>query len=259
MKDPTFSVTASVGVQRGVRPSVLWAVLIFAMVLPTPLAWIYFVFLAKPPGSLDKPSFLALAAYAASKVVQFAFPLIWVVAVDKRRLAVGRPRWDGVAFGAGFGALVFAAALLVYQFWLRHTPILALAREKVLARLESFHVASPARYLVLAIFIACMHSLMEEYYWRWFVFGELKRLLAVPAAVVVSSLGFMAHHVVILWVYFPNHFWTAAMPFALCVAAGGAVWAWIYHRAGTLYAAWLSHFLADAAILVIGYEMVFVS
>ena len=54
MKQPASSLTDPP--ERPVR--VLWAILIFAMVLPTPLAWIYFVFLAKPPG--DKPSFLAL-------------------------------------------------------------------------------------------------------------------------------------------------------------------------------------------------------
>ncbi|HEV3118496.1 MAG TPA: CPBP family intramembrane glutamic endopeptidase [Gemmataceae bacterium] len=257
MNESASSPTSPPERQHATPPRVLWAILIFAMVLPTPLAWIYFVFLAKPPG--DKPSFLALGAYAASKLVQFGFPLIWVFTVEKRRIPGIRPRWDGMALGAGFGLVVFAAALAVYHVWLRHAPVLALAREKVLARLESFHAASPERYLFLALFIACMHSLMEEYYWRWFVFGELRRLIAMPAAVALSSLGFMAHHVIILWVYFPNHFWTAAAPFALCVAAGGAVWAWIYHRAHTLYAAWLSHFLADAAILVIGYEMVFAS
>ena len=251
MKQPASSLTDPP--ERPVR--VLWAILIFAMVLPTPLAWIYFVFLAKPPG--DKPSFLALGAYAASKVVQFGFPLIWVFTVEKRRIAGIRPRWEGIAFGAGFGLVVFAAALTVYQIWLRHTPMLALAREKVLARLESFHVATPGHYLLLATFLACMHSLMEEYYWRWFVFGELRRLIALPAAVVVSSLGFMAHHVVILWVYFPNHFWTAAVPLSLCVAVGGAVWAVVYEQSGSLVGPWLSHLIVDAAIMAIGYELLF--
>src|SRR5439155_4297687 len=101
--------------QHGTPPRVLWAILIFAMVLPTLLAWIYFVFLAKPPG--DKPSFLALGAYAASKLVQFGFPLTWVLTVEKRRIAGIRPRWDGMALGGGFGLIVFVAALAVYHVW----------------------------------------------------------------------------------------------------------------------------------------------
>jgi membrane protease YdiL (CAAX protease family) len=52
--------------------------------------------------------------------------------------------------------------------------------------------------------------------------------------------------------------YTAVLPFSLCVAFGGAAWAWIYHRSGSIYSVWLSHLLVDAAILVIGYDMVFV-
>ena len=47
----------------------------------------------------------------------------------------------------------------------------------------------------------------------------------------------------------PGRFWSAAMPFSLCVAAGGVAWAWFYHRYQTLYAPWMSHMLADAAIM----------
>src|SRR2546421_401644 len=49
---------------------------------------------------------------------------------------------------------------------------------------------------------------------------------------------------------------TAALPFSLCVAAGGAVWAWLYYRTQSLYAAWASHAVIDAAIFAIGFDMV---
>ena len=110
----------------------------------------------------------------------------------------------------------------------------------------------------MTLFLAGVHSLMEEYYWRWFVFRELKGLLAPGAAIALSSLAFMAHHVIILWIYLPGRFLTAVVPFSLCVALGGAAWAWLYERSGTLYTPWLSHLLVDVAILAVGYEMVFV-
>ena len=43
----------------------------------------------------------------------------------------------------------------------------------------------------------------------------------------------------------------------MCVAAGGAMWAWLYQRTGTIYSSWISHLLIDAAILIVGYDMVF--
>ena len=114
---------------------------------------------------------------------------------------------------------------------------------------------SPLGYLQMAIVICVVHSLAEEYYWRWFVYGWMRKHLPMMAAIVLSSIGFMLHHIVILGVYFPGNFWTLAMPFSLCVAIGGGVWAWIYERSGSLYAPWLSHALIDAAIMGVGYVM----
>ena len=63
------------------------------------------------------------------------------------------------------------------------------------------------------------------------------RLQPLAPAILLSSLAFMAHHVVVLGVYFADHFWLAAVPLALCVACGGAFWAWLYQRTGSIWAA----------------------
>jgi membrane protease YdiL (CAAX protease family) len=64
----------------------------------------------------------------------------------------------------------------------------------------------------------------------------------------------MAHHIILLATYFG---WTSpvAYLFSLAVAIGGAAWAWIYHRSGSLFGPWLSHCLVDAAIFYLGYEL----
>jgi hypothetical protein len=40
------------------------------------------------------------------------------------------------------------------------------------------------------------------------------------------------------------------------VAAGGAFWAWLYQRSGSLVGPWLGHLLADAAIFTVGWQLV---
>jgi len=76
-------------------------------------------------------------------------------------------------------------------------------------------------------------------------------------AVVLSSLAFMAHHVIVLGRFFPNDFWSAVVPLSLCIAAGGAFWAWLYERSGSVYAPWVSHLLVDVVVLAVGYDLVF--
>jgi membrane protease YdiL (CAAX protease family) len=41
------------------------------------------------------------------------------------------------------------------------------------------------------------------------------------------------------------------------VAVGGSVWAWLYNRSDNFYAVWASHALVDAAIFIIGYDLIF--
>ncbi len=240
-------------------PSALshWCALVFAMCFPGVMAWVYFVALAQSPSVPARPGPGALAVYGVSKTVQFAFPLLWVWSFERHRLRPTLPSFKGLALGLGLGLAVAALIFSAYYGILHGSRILADAPRKIQDKLMLFHANTPARYLVLGFFIAGIHSLMEEYYWRWFVFGELRRRMAVVPALGLSALAFMMHHVVVLGVYFPQYFVTAALPFSLCVALGGAVWAWLYQRTGTIYSSWISHLLVDAAILTVGYDMVF--
>jgi membrane protease YdiL (CAAX protease family) len=75
-------------------------------------------------------------------------------------------------------------------------------------------------------------------------------------AIAISSLGFMAHHVLLLGLFFG---WVSPLTylFSMSVMIGGAFWAWLYNRSGNLVAPWLSHALIDAAIFVVGFELTF--
>jgi membrane protease YdiL (CAAX protease family) len=256
-----------------------WAALTFAMLFPTLMAWLYFVVLAAPRPlgtfetlSLTRPNLLAQVAYAAGKVLQFAFPLLYLASFDRNSLWASRggpaharerpevlrgPKSTSLALAAGFGLVVGAGILLLHflrlRAWLIETGTAAMVREKV----EEFSAATPARFVFLSLFLAGAHSFLEEYYWRWFVFGRLRHLVAPTWAAVLSSMGFMAHHVIILGRFFPGQFWNAVAPFSLCIAGGGMVWAWLFHRTGSIASPWLSHLIVDAAVMTVGYDLLF--
>jgi|SRR5579884_2154662 len=226
------------------------AALVFACVFPTVMAATYFVLLPAA-GELNH---WQQAAYAGGKVVQFVFPVVFLWWAEGFPLP-GRPHFRGLPLALAFGSAVAAAMFGLYFGVLRGGPLMARTPGQLRARLTGLGSDTPAAYLGMAAFVVVAHSLLEEYYWRWFVFGRMRQLTTFAPAAVVSSLAFMAHHVLILWVYFPDHFWLAALPFGLCVAAGGFVWAWLYERNGSVYAPWLSHLLVDAAIFVVGWDL----
>jgi membrane protease YdiL (CAAX protease family) len=222
---------------------------IFALTLPTLLVWIYFVLLVPYPPAVQQ------TAYAVGKIIQFAFPLVWVLAFQRVRLAWKKPSREGLYEGFLFGVVISVGMLALYHAWLNPAGHLEVAREPVRQRLGGYGLESLPMYVLFGLFVSLLHSFLEEYYWRWFVFGGLRRLVPVWAAIALSSLGFMAHHVVVLSTYFG---WgsLAAILFSLAVALGGAVWAWIYHRTGSLYGPWLSHLFVDIAIFIVGYDLV---
>ncbi len=240
-----------------------WSALIFAMTFPTVMTWFYFVALARPQvapatESIAAPeNFWVQTAYGAGKAIQFSFPVLFLALVEPRSLRLGRPRTNGMVLGIGSGLLVGVGIFVLYWAGLRYWLIDLGTATRIRGKIEEFNCATPIRYVGLAGFLAVGHSLLEEYYWRWFVFGRLRRLLSLPFAATLSSLAFMAHHVIVLGQFFPNDFWTAAVPFSIGIAVGGGFWAWLYDRSGSIYSPWLSHLLVDVAIMAIGYDLVF--
>jgi membrane protease YdiL (CAAX protease family) len=227
-------------------------VLTFAMLFPGVMAWIYFIGLAGE----EQGSNLGLQLTAsAGKVFQFGFPLAYLWLVDRDQLRWTTPSLRGLTLGLGFGLLVFAGILGLYPILWSYTPFLEKAPAKVHGLMQQFGLATPAKFILMATFVSLIHSLLEEYYWRWFIFGRLRRHVPVAVALILSSAAFMLHHICVLYVYLPGQFWTAVVPFSICVGVGGAFWAWLYQQTESLYAIWSSHILADIAIMQVGYDL----
>jgi len=225
------------------------AVLGLAILLPTAVTWLYFI-------ALDgAPRWLQQGAYGLGKTIQFALPAVWICLVRGAWLKVSRPPGWSLFVGGAFGLAVAAAMMVLYLAVLKPAGVLEGPTAAVRAKVESFGAGSPAGFVVLALFYSAIHSLLEEYYWRWFVFGQLRTDVRAITAVVASSFAFAAHHVLVLGHYFG---WASPMTwlFTVGVIIGGAAWAWLYHRSGSLFGPWLSHALVDAAIFAIGYQMI---
>ena len=225
------------------------AALCAAALFPSLATWLYFVVLSRHPSAAVQ------AAYAAEKIVQFAFPAVWVLLVRRQRLHWTKPSRAGIGESLALGVAVLAGMLAVYFLWLKPAGYLAASVGPIAAKATSLGMGSRTSFILGGILLSTVHSLLEEYYWRWFLFGGLRRFMPVVAAVVLSSLAFTAHHVILLAVYFGG-LWPATIFFSFCVAVGGAAWAWIYHRSGSLLGPWLSHLLIDAGIFVVGYDLI---
>jgi membrane protease YdiL (CAAX protease family) len=225
------------------------AAVVFALLFPTLVTWVYFILLA------GSAAWMQLAAKSIGIAVQVAFPIFWVVCVQRQRLTRPSFKWKGLLIAAAYGLAIVATMFAGYHLWLRPSGAFDAAAVAIREKVVGLGIDSTAKFAALGVFYAVAHSLLEEYYWRWFVFAQLKRMMRLGPAIAISAVGFMAHHVIVLSVFFG---WGSFLSlfFSFGVAVGGVIWAWLFHKSGALYGPWLSHALVDAGIFLIGFEIV---
>ena len=226
-----------------------WLVLVIALTLPTAITWLYFVAL----DGADKR--LQQGAYTIGKAIQFALPVLWLVLIRKQVPQWPRLTSRGLMLGLFLGLAIGGGMLALYFFVLKPAESFAGPADAVRLKMQSIGVQSVAAFAAMGIFYSVLHSLLEEYYWRWFVYSQLCRRWTLPLALGVAGIAFASHHVLVVAHYFG---WLSPLTW-LCsasVAIGGVLWGLLYERTRSLYAPWLSHALVDAAIFIIGYDII---
>ena len=237
--------TESIGTSR--RAAVV--AVAFAIVFPSVITWLYFVALAGHSRSLQQGS------YAVGKCLQFGFPAFWVLWVLGLPVKWPRIAGRGLVSGTLFGVVVAGTGYATYVLYLQPAGILVAAQSAVEVKMAGLGIRSVWQYVALSVFYSVFHSLLEEYYWRWFVFGQLRRLTGLRLSVFVSAIGFAAHHVIVLAQFFGWHS-PATYVFSMAVGIGGAVWALLYEHSRSILAPWISHLLIDAGIFLIGFQLI---
>lgn len=220
----------------------LWLGIIPAMLGPLLGAYVYFV--------LFQASSEAQFFYLVTKIFTVVWPLFCYLLLFRSEgrvtpFTLGRLRLQ-ILPGMLSGVSI---VVLMYLFLL--TP---LGREVFAARAAITEVTQRMGvlhyYIPFALFLSTLHALIEEYYWRWFVFGGLSRLLPERSAHLLAALSFMAHHVIVISRYFDPGI---TVLFSLGVAVGGLIWSFMYRKFNALGASWISHMIVDLGIMSVGY------
>ena len=214
-------------------------------------------------------STVAKVGFGIAKVLLMLAPLAWLIFVVQTRPRI--PPWRGdhdkSFVGSGMlaahvtGAVIFVAIAAAYFLVGRHWIDTSLMQDKV----RQMGLDNLWLYLAGALYWCTINSLLEEYFWRWFIFERLRDVIGRATAarifsggnllaVLLCGLLFTAHHVVALKVYFG---WNLTLLGSLGVFLGGSTWSLIYLRYRNVYAAYVSHVYADLIIFYIGWRLIF--
>ena len=192
-----------------------------------------------------------MITYPVFKVLMVAGPiLVWLgmgyngVQIKQ---AVGL-KGTNMLLGLGVGVLMAGVIVGGYYLVLRQR----IDPGPMLIKVESLGILE--YYWVMAVFISLIHSLFEEYYWRGFILSGLSKWVPGTAALVlISGMIFGIHHIFAMLKLFP------LMWVGLCVAGtmvAGVIWSWMRVRGKSIWDCYVSHVLADLAVMWIGYDLI---
>ena len=223
-----------------------WAVLIPAMSLPLIASFFYFVILSGSP--------VGQAVYSGTKLFTVVLPVIAILWIFKEphRFALKQLWKDrelhlkSIPLGIISGGVILGVMVVLMKtpVWTEVQAGGPAIREKV----ENLGILK--HYILFAIFVSFIHSLIEEYYWRWFVYGQLRDLVKPWMAHSLAAISFAAHHIVVTTQFFPL---ALGVVFGLLVGVGGLIWSLQYQKQRSLLGPWVSHMITDIGLLSLGY------
>jgi len=151
--------------------------------------------------------------------------------------------------GIGLGILMSGVVLLAYECLSDATRTEMLAR--VAAKISVLKIAE--HFLIYGIVLSFVHSLLEEFYWRFFVYNAWKAKLPQLkfTAHMIAGLAFTLHHFTVTVHYFDLSF---GLILGLGVWAGGVIWSYVYEKERSLLGVWISHIIVDLALISIGFK-----
>lgn len=195
------------------------------------------------------PGLAGKVVYGLSKAWILGLPVVWLLLVERGRVRISRPPPRGMLAGAAWGLVIGAAIFGTYHLAAGWIDLDVFKRE-----LTEAGFANPMFYLGSALYIVLCNAVLEEYVWRWFVYQQCERLMPGGVAVVASALFFTVHHIVALRDYTG---WDVTLLACSGVFLGGVIWSGLYRKYRSIWPGWASHIVADVAVYVIGWRLLF--
>lgn len=107
-------------------------------------------------------------------------------------------------------------------------------------------------FVFVAIYISLINSLLEEFFFRGFIFLNLKRFISRKFAYIISAFAFASYHVAIMANWFNPALFLLAMT---GLFIGGLIFNYLNDKSSNIYGSWLVHMMANFAINTVGFIM----
>jgi uncharacterized protein len=177
------------------------------------------------------------------------FPMLWHRLVERQPLNFQLPKNAGWFTGIVLGFLMFG--VIFGSYWFAGKYLLNIT--DIRSRTAQMGMNIPLMVYGFGTFQTLVNSFIEEYVWRWFVFGKCQVLWSKRWAVIFSALFFTIHHIVLMVAYCDN-LWLVLVG-SIAVFIAGVLWAVCMRVYKSLLPSYLSHLAADLALQIASWHI----
>ena len=190
--------------------------------------------------------------YAVKSAIKIAlFMLIPLIATKMDRsvlyLSLLSPKKKGllpaIALGVGIYVVILGGYFLVSPFF---------DFSQIAGALTDNAGVTKENFLYASLYISFANSFLEEFFFRGFVFTNLKKYSGRKLAYIFSAAAFSLYHVAMMIGWFSPALFLLVM---VGLVIGGMIFNWLNEKLDTIYGSWLTHMFANFAINTIGFML----
>lgn len=198
------------------------------------------------------PGAIGNGIFTLAKIWIVILPLLWTWKFNPAALRLPQFKKQEVVFGIILGIAMFAT--IVAAYWLLGKQWIELA--EIRSKAAEVGITSLSLYLAGFFYWSFINSAIEECIWRGFVYSKCSILLRnSTVAIVISAVFFTLHHSIAIYAYTQN--WLVVILGSLGVFFAGTIWSFCYQVYRSIIPGYISHILADIAIGLVGWDLLF--
>lgn len=180
-------------------------------------------------------------------------PFLYTLYVSKKKLKTVFNKFSLKTFKNNFFKMFFlgilAASIYLSAFYLfKGSFDLSLIQSKLQATLS----ITTTNLIFIGLYIIIINSLLEEFFWRGFMFDKLNSLTKPITAHLLTGIAFSFHHVIFYYAWFD-------VTINILITFGLVFFAifmnLVYKKYHDLFSCWLIHAIADIAQIFIGFKI----
>ncbi len=178
------------------------------------------------------------------------FPIIYILMAKENFLKESiknRGKIKKIDLSVIIGIVVFLLIIIAYLILKQFIDVNLLVDE-----FESKYEINKSNIVFYGLYLTFVNSLLEEFFFRGFIFLNLKKLNFRKTAYFASSAAFAIYHIA----NFKNWFSIELFIFVIMgLFIGGYIFNYLDDKQNTFLNSWFVHICADLAIVIIGFRI----